>query len=247
MGGFYEQPGFHLHSVTWPHLTARDAGRGGRRKRKGGGGQPADRPRTRRPRDCLRDTVRHPRADEHANLTAAPPAPRCRELRSLGSPLLPSLSEPRLQRLRRRASRPPTPHPRGAGGGGLSVSLEPTDPGRNCRTGERCQKCTQRPRAAGSRLRAAAQGPQRRRPLEKDLHEARERSARGSAPHRCRPGPPLRRNRVLCAAAFVQRSLPWAGRPGARGPGHQGDVKRQKLVLPEFCELLLDDQRKARV
>ena len=121
VGGFYEQLGFHLHSVTWPHLTARDAGRGGRRKRKGGGGQPADRPRTRRPRDCLRDTVRHPPADEHANLTAAPPAPRCRELRGLRSPLLPSLSEPRLQRLRRRASRPPTPHPRGWGGGGFRV------------------------------------------------------------------------------------------------------------------------------
>ncbi|XP_058563031.1 uncharacterized protein LOC131499215 [Neofelis nebulosa] len=123
VGGFYEQLGFHLHSVTWPHLTARDAGRGGRRKRKGGGGQPADRPRTRRPRDCPRDTVRHPPADEHANLTAAPPAPRCLELRleqrSLGSPPLPSLSKPRQQRLRRRASRLPTPHPRGRGGGGF--------------------------------------------------------------------------------------------------------------------------------
>ncbi|XP_042773866.1 uncharacterized protein LOC122207761 [Panthera leo] len=135
VGGFYEQLGFHLHSVTWPHLTARDAGRGGRRKRKGGGGQPADRPRTRRPRDCLRDTVRHPWADEHANLTAAPPAPRCRELRSLGSPLLPSLSEPRLQRLRRRASRPPTPHPRGAAGGGAFRVPGTNRPGKKLQNG----------------------------------------------------------------------------------------------------------------
>lgn len=231
MGGFYEQLGFHLHSVTWPHLTARDAGRGGRRKRKGGGEQPADRPRTRRLRDCLRDTVRHPPADGgrwdplggHANLTAAPPAPRCLELRleqrSVGSPLLPSLSKPRQQRLRRRASRPPH-HPPGGGGFPCPWNQQTRE-----ETAERGAVSEMHPAPPCRR-----ESPQSRGSRPTAEEATRERSPQSwrkigprlrPSPLPARPTSPQEPGSLRCS---FRAALPPLGWPPAQGPGHQGDV-----------------------